>query len=359
MPRHAKPPRLWMRLDDGAWIILDADLPGRQRRTGFAGLGGQRDAEAAFARYLAGKAPKRTGPAQPTEIAIAEVLALYVQAQGAEVESLRRWRSVDALAESDGHCDTVIGASAGPTRSTAQPRLKTWKTATGLGMSRSFTAGPGTVRRELGVLQAAMNAAHAEGRLIYAPQVTLPEGGHARDRWLTRGEAARLLLHAAPHVRRFIVIALASGRRAAAILALRQATSLDSGWIDATAGVLHFQGARQRTTKKRKGSIAMPRSLAAHARRWARRGGSHAIMWKGRPIAEIDTGLARAAERAGLEGVTPHVLKHTAVTWAFQRGISLEDAADWFATSPQTLMKHYRAHSPDYQSRAREIMERR
>lgn len=208
-------------------------------------------------------------------------------------------------------------------------------------------------------MQAALNYAHAEGALIYAPTVTLPETGAPRERWLTKPEAARLLRAAAPHVRRFIVIALATGRRASAILGLRLGMSLDSGWVDTQAGVIHFEGARQRKTKKRRGSVQATASLAAHARRWARLGGSHAIMWRRGPIDEIDTGLLAAARRAGLEGVTPHVLKRTAVTWAFQRGMTLEDAADWFATSPATLMKHYRAHSPLYQSRAKAIMERK
>lgn len=148
-------------------------------------------------------------------------------------------------------------------------------------------------------------------------------------------------------------------RRASAILGLRMGMSLDSGWIDAKAGVVHFEGARQRKTKKRRGSIQATSSLASHARRWARLGGTHAVMWRGEPVAEIDTALAAAAKRAGVIGVTPHVLKHTAVTWAFQQGMTIEDAADWFATSPATLMKHYRAHSPHYQARARSIMERK
>lgn len=359
MPRPRKPARLWRRPDDDAWIILDS---GKHRRTGLVGLGAQRDAEEALARHIASRTPDRTGPAQPSGISVAEVLALYVRLKGEDVESFDTLqRSIEALAEFwTGNCDSVIGATCRAyLRHRARPRIKTWKTKTGREMTRTFVAGPGTVRRELGVLQAAMNAARSEGKLIYAPQVTLPEGGAARNRWLTRAEAAQLLRHAAPHVRRFIVIALASGRRASAILDLRQSVSLDSGWIDAGGGIINFEGARQRKTKKRKGSISAPRRLAAHARRWAILGGSHAIMWNGRPIEEIDTGLAAAAERAGIDGVSPHVLKHTAVTWAFQRGMSLEDAADWFATSPQTLMRHYRAHSPHYQDRARAIMEGR
>ena len=266
-----------------------------------------------------------------------EVLALYARDRGPTLAAPASLAyAVKALAPFWGSrtCDAVKGSTC---RAYAAQRA----------------AATGTARRELGVLQAALNHAHAEGRLIYAPKVTLAEAGAPRDRWLTRAEAAALLWHAAPHLRRFIVLALASGRRAAAILDLRLGPSLDAGWID-TAGIIHFEGARQRRTKKRRGSIQAPRVLAAHTRRWH---GSHAILWRGKPVAEIDTALRAAARRAGLEGVTPHVLKHTAVTWAFQRGMTLEDAADWFATSPATLMKHYRAHSPHYQSRARAIME--
>jgi integrase len=290
------------------------------------------------------------------------VLALYVNLKGAEVESFETLaHSVEALSEFwTGTCDTVIGTTCRAyERHRAKPSLKTWKTQTGRKVSRTFTSSAATVRRELGVLQAAMNAAHKEGRLLYPPQVTLPQAAGARDRWRTRREAVLLMRAAPPHVRRFIAIALASGRRASAILALRMSPSLDAGWIDATEGIIRFQGARQRQTKKRRSSIAAPKLLVASMRRWVRDGGSHVIMWKGKPIVEIDTGLRAAAPRAGIEGATPHVLKHTAVTWAFQRGMFMEDAEDWFATSAPTLQKHYREHSPHYQTRQREIMERR
>lgn len=94
-------------------------------------------------------------------------------------------------------------------------------------------------------------------------------------------------------------------------------------------------------------------------RRWAARGGSHVVMEEGRAVASIRTAFRGAVARAGLEGVTPHTLKHTAVTWAFQRGMTREDAADYFDTTVATLEAVYRAHSPHHQSRAREIVGRR
>ena len=54
--------------------------------------------------------------------------------------------------------------------------------------------------------------------------------------------------------------------------------------------------------------------------------------------------------------MTPHTLKHTAVTWAFQRGMSREDAADYFDTTAATLESVYRSQSPDHQARARQVM---
>ena len=46
---------------------------------------------------------------------------------------------------------------------------------------------PGTIRTELGVLQAALNCAHREGYLTTAPKLRLPAKPPARDRWLTDG----------------------------------------------------------------------------------------------------------------------------------------------------------------------------
>jgi hypothetical protein len=87
--------------------------------------------------------------------------------------------------------------------------------------------------------------------------------------------------------------------------------------------------------------------------------GTHVVMFRGEPLASIKRGIERAGERAGIEGVTPHVLKHTAITWAIMNGLSVEDAAECFDTSPQTIRKTYWHHSPHHQERALEAVERR
>lgn len=338
MPRKRKPARLWQR-KTGEWIILDGG-----RQFGAGGHRGERGrvlAEAALARHIAGRLPDRTGPAQPNEITVGEVLALYAREVGpglAGRETLAY--AVKALAPfwASLTADAVKGSVC-------------------RAYARQSGRAPSTDRRHLGVLQAALNYAAAEGRLVSAPRVTLPEPGPSRDRWLTRPEAARLLRAAAPHLRRFILISLATGTRASAVLALRWQPSIASGWVDLEAGVMHRRGAGEAETKKRRGSVAIPRQLLAHLRRWSRSGGSHVVAWRGKPLEEIDTAFAAAARRARLQDINPHDLKRTAVTWAFQRGMTREDAADWFDTSARTLERVYRAHSPEHQSRARAIME--
>lgn len=358
MPRPRKPARLWQR-DDGAWIILDN---GRQHRTGHSGESGRRAAEDALRDYLATRAPERSGPAQPSEITVGEVLALYARDHGhlAGVETLAY--CIKALSPFWGSltCDAVKGSTCRAyARERAVPKVAEYVGKKGKRWTRTLAAGPGKVRRELGVLQRALVYAKKEGKLIYAPEVTLPREPDPKDRWLSRNEAAKLLRASAQHLQRFILISLATGRRASAVLGLRWTPSLTSGWVDLARGVIHFKGEAEQETKKRKGSVSMTRGLAAHMRRWARSGGTHVVSWKGAPVAEIDTALAAAARRAGIEDVSPHVLKHTAVTWAFQRGMEREDAADWFDTTARTLERVYRTHSPEHQARAKEIMERR
>lgn len=341
MPRPRKPARLYYRPATGLWTIRDGE---HEFGTGVSGRGAQQAAEQALAKYIAQRLPSRSGPAQPSEITVGEVLARYITDKGPQMADPERLKyAAKALRTfwAGLTCDAVKGS-----------------------VCRAYAAtrpSSPTARRELGTLQAALNYGHKEGLLIYAPTVTLADHGKPRERWLTRSEAARLLWEARKGrnktLVRFILIGLYTGTRPGAVLGLRWTPSLDSGWIDLDRGVLHRAGARERQTKKRKGDCRLPRQLLAHMRRWRDR--DLVISWNGKPVRDIGKALESAAKRAGVEGVHPHLLKHTAITWAFQRGMTLEDAADYFSTSTATLERVYRQHSPEHQGRAVGIMERR
>lgn len=356
MPRHRKPARLYFRKDEEQWVIRDGET---QLRTRF-GHSERGEAEKALAGYLANRRPSaRSGPAHPSEITIGEVLARYADDKADSVTSIQTLvYSIQALTPFWAHlnCDAVKGSTCRLyQKERAKPRKVVTTSKKGKLTERTISAGPSSVRRELGVLNAALKYAHSEGILIYAPAVTLPKAGPPRDRWLTRSEVARLLRHASPHVRRFIILSIYTGRRASAVL--------DLTWtrVDLDARVIRFREESQTENNKRRGRIRMPRQLAGHLSRWSPRHAieTHVVNYNGAPVACVKKGLARAAARADLEGVTPHVLKHTAVTWAVKNGLGIEDAAEYFATSPETIRNHYWHHSPHHHERALEIIENR
>lgn len=222
----------------------------------------------------------------------------------------------------------------------------------------------GTVRRELNVLQAAINHCHREGYLTAPTAVTLPEAPPPRDRYLTRDEAAKLLWAAyrspkGKHLARFILIALYTGTRKDAILRLGFMRNTSGGWIDVEHGLIHRRGAEERVTKKRRPPMRMSHRLLSHCRRWQAMGGLWAVQIDGQRVGDIKKAFEGARERAGLSDVTPHTLKHTAITWAMHKGMKLDDAAHYFGTSRETIIRTYWKHSPEFQTDAVEVMNRK
>lgn len=338
MPRKRKPPRLYTRKDDGAVIILDGR---RQIRTGFTEDSYEQAQEALLAYTRSMRSGVRSVAA--SKLTIAEALLHYVEAKAPEVKSPERLAyAVDRLNDAIGNCKVeVINGS----------------------FCRSYQAGrkkasSSTVRRELGVLQAALNHCHKEGILTSQIKVTLPPSSPPRERFLTRNDVARLLRVSPRHLRRFILISVYTGRRMRAVLGLRWDKSGDSGWVDLERGIIHFLGDEEKETSKRKGAVRCPVRLLAHLRRWRREGGSHVVMWRGSTVNDIGTAFDAACVRAKIKDAVPHTLKHTAITLALQGGMTIEAATEYFATTADTLMRVYRQHSLENQRHAAEQMNR-
>jgi len=231
---------------------------------------------------------------------------------------------------------------------------------------RKFAEGhtPAIARRSLETLRAATNYFHKEYGLDPVPAFTMPAKPKARQRWLTRSEAARLLWVArgTPHLARFILIGLYTGTRSGAILDLMWMPSTTGGWIDVERGVLHRASAEKRETKKRQPPAKMPERLLAHARRWKRMDGDirHVVQWNGAPVASIKKAFRSARTAADLDdGVIPHCLRHTCATWLMQRGAEAWDAAGYLGMTVEMLDRTYGHHSPTHQQGAMDALNRR
>ena len=341
MPRQPKGARLHKFKHRPHWYIRDTGQPDRS-----TGCTSRDEAEKALGAYIATKG--RTGVAnEPENVTCGEVLAVYAEEYAPTVAAPERiGYAITALLPfwSDLKLTHVKGETC--------RRYGKWRDKS-----------DGTVRRELGTLQAAMNYAHKEGYVTSAPKVTMPRKAEARERWLTRSEAARLLIaahrgHKSSHLARFILIGLYTGTRKDAILRMGFEPNTVGGWFDLEAGIMFRRGENERSTNKRRTPAPIPRQLRAHLLRWKAQGCRWAVEYEGMRIGDVKRSFARAVADAGLSGVTPHTLKHTAITWALQRGATAWDCAGFFATSPETIVKTYGHHSPEFQQTALRAVER-
>lgn len=208
----------------------------------------------------------------------------------------------------------------------------------------------GTVRTELAALKAALRWAvgRERGFIAEAPTISMPPRPEARIRWLTREEAGRLLAACGtPHVRLFVTIALNTAARSGAILAMT--------WdrVDLPNRVIDFREPGRAQTRKRRKLVRINETLAAaltEAHAFATT--DYVIEWAGGPIVRMKNGFKRATHRAGLPGVTPHVLRHTAVTWMLQAGVSIWEAAGMAGMTAEMVERVYGHAHPDYMRNA-------
>jgi integrase len=412
MPRRPKGPRLYLRTGrrhartgqpiPDVWYIRDGSV---ERSTGCPAdrLG---DAEQALAAYLVEK-QTRSAPAAyddpdrpraPSEVFVAEVLALYVtekvpkaadpSAVKARVKALTAWWADKRLSDiRRSSCEAYvahriiqpIAQAKGP-----NPRLVTEQGA----------------RRELEDLSAAVTYWDGEHKLTVKPKFTLPPKPESPRDALTRGQAARLLMAARgyrlrdelhksgrpkwerlkdsgpanrAHLRRFILIGLYTGTRPGVIPKLLWQESPTQAWADLNAETIFRRGKRERDHRtKRRPLVKIPPRLLAHMRRWkrlddklmARRAKAELpttnaiIHHGGQALAgRIRTGFEGCVADAGLPpAITPHWMRHTSATWLMQAGVDPWEAAGYLGMNLKTLIDNYGHHQPSHQTAARHAL---
>jgi len=208
MSNGRKPPRLWLRNRERAgrksmWIIKDG---GDHHHTGCS-VEDRIGAEKALGDYIAAKwtAPE----VGRSDMPISEVLTIYGSEHGiTTADPARIGHAIDALLPFWGD-DPISSIKGEKCR-----RYNRWR-----------KRAPGTVRRELGTLRAALRYCQTEGYITNAPAIWLPEKPAPKERWLTREEVAKLLWaireedNRTKHLLRFVLIERRNGRRLFAFLA--------------------------------------------------------------------------------------------------------------------------------------------
>lgn len=340
MGRKAKGARLYFDEGRRTWTIRDGSRFVRTRCAAEDRAG----AERALADYIGTKYTPPTG-GDNSDIRCADVLLAYLKERVPLMPSARSRETADWNALK---LDPFWAAK----------RLSDVRGATCRAYAEQRPAS--AARRELETLKAAINHWHREhGPLPAVPKVTLPPASVPRQRWLTRDDAATLLRAArpTPHIVRFILLGLATGTRAGALLGLQWMPNTTGGWINLDAGVMHRRGEGVRETRKRQPPVKLGTRILSHLRRWHHDDGGrgYVVTFDGSRIASIKTAWGKAVRRAGLEGVMPHTLRHTRATWLMQDGVQPWEAAGSLGMTVQQLERTYGHHSPHFQRRAAEV----
>jgi integrase len=330
MPRRRLPPRLYLDQSRQQWSVRDGQ---DVIRTGCA-AGETVEAERFLAAYIAEKYEPQKSPAPP----VADVLLAYLRDKVPGMKSRSTKYNIQNLATwwSD---KTLAEVTAANCRIYASTRT------------------PSAARADLDRLAAAINYWHAEyGPLSVVPKVWKPARAAARDRWLTRSEAARFLWECrrTEHLKRFVMIGLYTGSRSGVM------RNMEWSWLDLEASTMRRRApGTAETGNKRTPPIPIPRKLLHFLRRWKRADADmtkHVVHYNGAHIKrDLHTAWDHAKKRAGLPWLHPHVLRHTRATWMVQRGVAPWQAAGYLGMTVRVLEATYGHHSPEYMREAADI----
>lgn len=208
---------------------------------------------------------------------------------------------------------------------------------------RKGGVGDGTVIKDLGVLKAAVRWARMDRDAAFE----MPAMPPPRDRYLNRDEVEKLWKAAeSAHAELFVKLAWATAGRASALLELT--------WdrVDFERGQIRLSTGEGR--KKGRATVGMTNTLrAALDDAWKVRTCQHVIEWGGQPIKNIAKAFGRACERAGIEGVSPHILRHSAAVKMASDGVDLYKIGQFLGHSdPRVTYRTYARFRPEHMADA-------
>lgn len=353
MPKKNTGPRVKWRKDRDCWEVTEYKNNKRYRyATGFTS---REDAEKWLAEYIVTSYTPQTGPSHPTKRLIADVLTDYVLEKGQHLSSKKTLSyAIEELNLFWGEntIDAINNATCNAYYEHRDKLYKKRQKQKGIKSRYIKQISNGMVRRELVVLSAALNHDFKSGRVTSVPHVWKPSDNNAKERFLSRSEAALLLkssnqLHehqTKRNMRAFIMLGLYTGARKTAILNLKwNQVDFKNGWID-------FRPSNISKSNKKYPRIPMHRKLRLTLKQIKKYGHDfgHIIHYRQKPISDIKTSFKKTARIAGFEDVTPYTLRHTAASWMVQKGVPPYKVAAYLGNSPEMIIKHYGHLAPEH-----------
>lgn len=212
----------------------------------------------------------------------------------------------------------------------------------------------GAIHTELGHLRTVLVWAQKRRLINHAPEIERPRKPAPKDRYLTREEARELMNAASqPHVRLAMHLMLATAARVTAILELT--------WdrVDFDRRLIHLHNPLDTARRKGRATVPINDTLFA-ALQEARKGAlsDYVVEWGGEKVKSIKRSITTAARVAGIDGVSPHVYRHTAAVWMAEAGVPIAEIAQYLGHSNIAITyRTYARYSPDHLRSAAKALE--
>ena len=206
-------------------------------------------------------------------------------------------------------------------------------------------ASPGTINRELGVLQSALRYAFKHGMTDFLPIIQKLPSPPPRSKFLTHQEVELLLKHSVefPEVDLFIRIAMMTGQRKEAILSLK--------WeqVDFNTGLVDFNDPSMPFASRRKGRGTVPMSEALRSLLEGLEQDSPWVIHRGgKRVYDFRSDWAKLMKSTGLD-ITPHILRHTVATHLAQKNVPMTQIARILGhRNSQITERVYAKFSPEF-----------
>ncbi len=210
-----------------------------------------------------------------------------------------------------------------------------------------------TVNRTMEVIRAVLRrATHEWEWLDKAPRVRMLPEPKRRVRWITRGQADRLMVELPGHLAAMARFSLETGLRRSNV------TSLEWSQVDLARRTAWIHPDQAKTRK----AIAVPLSAASVVvlREQIGKHATHVFSYRGKPVRQANTKAWRKALlRAGIENFRWHDLRHTWASWHVQAGTPLhvlQELGGWECAEMVRKYAHLStAHLAEYVDRVSNV----
>lgn len=207
---------------------------------------------------------------------------------------------------------------------------------------------PGTQRRYMGVIKAAVQWSFGNGEIPTLPAIYRPHAEDGAGVEPYSVEQMRALMAAATHSheRLFLLLCLTTAARPSAVLRLT--------WDRIRDGIADLNAPGRRRTNKRHARAPLAPTAAAYLE--AHRSLGPVIQWRGLQIRTHKMTFARLARRAGIEG-TAYGIRKGVATWLRQQGVPEMDIRGLLGHAGGAMTERYAHYRPEYMRAAAHAVE--